>query len=142
MVACSVYASYHIDLFDTFNLIPSPLIIIYFIVLSIFGPIRLFLSWRLWKARLRMRESQIFTRSFFLYRMSFSLFVFTWMAVPVIYISNITNSLAVYLNTKIPLFGVTFNNVFLSILSLFVSGVIGNAGYDLLKKIYKAVRNP
>ena len=60
--------------------------------------------------------------------------------VPVVYISGITNTVALSLSNFIPVAGNRLLNWLLSGLTYLMTGVIGNAGYDILKRVLKRLR--
>lgn len=88
----------------------------------------------------RMKTDLIYARKFALILITYSLIPTALFCMPLIYSSGIVYTLAVYLNSRMLALGVKFYNLFLSFLSLLISGIVGNAAYDLLKRIIRGFR--
>ena len=89
----------------------------------------------------RMMADVKYARRIILTQTINQIFFLALIAIPIIYISGLTNAIAEYFHSIFPRFSVNVGNILLSVLTFLISGIIGNAGYDWLKTILSKRKN-
>jgi hypothetical protein len=129
--------NYHLDFIHK---LPFPLVSLYTVCFFLSVALLSSMTKKLERSMSRMRTDEMYSRKAAIILILYSFVPLTIFCIPLIYYSGVINTLAIYLNSQIPILGVTFNSLLLSFLSILISGVVGNAAYDLLKRIIKGVK--
>jgi hypothetical protein len=138
MLICLIYAVWMYSSIDNFIHQRSPYTLAaYSIVVTELIFVKFWLDQRIGReSRRNIPKAQ----RLILYRGIFELVHVTVLFVPIIYISGITSSVAKNLGTWLPLVGNRLLNWLLSAVTFLFSGLVGNAGYDIAKRIFRRLR--
>jgi uncharacterized membrane protein len=140
MTVVVIYNWRHGYTFSFIYELPLPIVTLYLMVFILSLSILNSMVNKLQQSMPRMKTDTRYARKSALILMSYSLLPFGLLCMPLIYSSGIVNTLAIYLHSRIPALGEKFYNLFLSFLTMLISGIIGNAAYDLLKRIGRRFR--